>query len=160
MKRVIKLRKFANGDVIDTKSKTSLPKSVSSSLTSGQVGENENLYNELSPLSAEEMRLLSNLAGYYANGGTTPYELLNPRYVYQNPNHGNLVGIAPDNVPNENMSVGLNPDGTIPTTQPSLKGIGIQNQPIPNYNEGYSGTPSDYFNGQIIQGGGSYSQYN
>lgn len=172
MKRVVKLRKFANGDVIDTKSKTSLPKSVSSPLISGQVGENENLYNELSPLSAEEMRLLSNLAGYYANGGTTPYELLNPRYVYQNPNHGNLVGVspnpigvAPDNVPNhnvldENMSAGLNPDGTIPTTQPSLKGIGIQNQLIPNYNEGYSGTPSDYFNGQIIQGGGSYSQYN
>lgn len=167
MKRVVKLRKFANGDVIDTKSKTSPSKPMSSSLTSGQVGENENLYNELSPLSAEEMRLLSNLAGYYANGGTAPYELLNPRYVYQNPNHGNLVGIAPnpigvapDNVPSENMSVGLNPDGTIPTTQPSLKGIGIQNQPVPTYNEGYSGTPSNYFNGQIIQGEGSYSQYN
>ena len=82
--------------------------------------------------------------------------MFNPRYVYQNPNYGNVVGITP----NDNMSVGLNPDGTIPTMQPSLKGVGIQNQPIPTYNESYSGTPSNYFNGQIIQGDGSYSQYN
>lgn len=156
MKRVVKLRKFANREVVDAESKTSLPNPVSSSLTNSNVDGSEYLYNELSPLSAEEMRLLSNLAGYYANGGVTPYELLNPRYIYQNPNYGNVVGITP----NDNMSVGLNPDGTIPTTQPSLKGVGIQNQPVPTYNEGYSGTPSNYFNGQIIQGGGSYSQYN
>ena len=55
-----------------------------------------------------------------------------------------------------------NLDGTIPVTSQGLAPLpaqGVNNQPVPNYNPDSNWVRPSYFNGQIIQGDGSYSQY-
>ena len=55
-----------------------------------------------------------------------------------------------------------NLDGTVPVTSQGLAPLpaqGVINQPVPNYNAESNWVRPSYFNGQIIQGDGSYSQY-